>query len=145
MPIFTKIDSEVVTFSTKTCPLCGVHYAVDSAFVAEIKRLNESWYCPNGHSLVYKESPADQLERELKAAKEAARIAENNSTYFSGRLVETQRELDLTARTLKASKTRLKKTKERIAAGVCPCCRRNFENLGRHIRGQHPQYLKKEK
>lgn len=31
-------------------------------------------------------------------------------------------------------------TLRRIAAGVCPCCRRSFTDLARHMSSQHPDY-----
>lgn len=34
----------------------------------------------------------------------------------------------------------LTKTRKRIANGVCPCCHRTFQNLARHMAGQHPAY-----
>ena len=37
----------------------------------------------------------------------------------------------------KAAKTRIK---NRIAAGVCPCCNRTFQNLAKHMAGQHPDF-----
>ena len=37
----------------------------------------------------------------------------------------------------KAAKTRIK---NRIANGVCPCCRRSFQNLHRHMLNKHPDY-----
>ncbi len=30
--------------------------------------------------------------------------------------------------------------RERIVSGVCPCCNRTFQNLARHIAGQHPDF-----
>jgi len=39
----------------------------------------------------------------------------------------------------RSARVRLKK---RIACGVCPCCKRTFTNLARHISGQHPEYGK---
>lgn len=38
----------------------------------------------------------------------------------------------------KAAKTRLK---NRIAKGICPCCKRHFANVHRHITSQHPEFV----
>jgi hypothetical protein len=27
-----------------------------------------------------------------------------------------------------------------VKHGVCPCCKRTFENLARHMKGQHPTF-----
>lgn len=32
--------------------------------------------------------------------------------------------------------------RNRAAAGVCPCCNRTFEQLGRHMTTKHPEYVK---
>lgn len=44
-------------------------------------------------------------------------------------------------RAQKGQNTRLK---NRIAAGVCPCCNRSFQNVARHMAGQHPDFQKHE-
>jgi hypothetical protein len=31
--------------------------------------------------------------------------------------------------------------RNRIAAGVCPCCTRTFKNVARHIKDKHPTYV----
>jgi hypothetical protein len=35
----------------------------------------------------------------------------------------------------------LVKTQRRVASGVCPCCTRSFQNLARHMDGEHPNYV----
>jgi hypothetical protein len=30
--------------------------------------------------------------------------------------------------------------RKRIQSGVCPCCNRTFENLGRHMKSKHPAF-----
>ena len=37
----------------------------------------------------------------------------------------------------KAAKTRIK---NRVQNGVCPCCKRTFQDLARHMAGQHPDF-----
>ena len=44
-------------------------------------------------------------------------------------------------RSRRAVKGHLTRTKKRIAGGVCPCCNRSFQNLARHMAGQHPDYV----
>jgi hypothetical protein len=31
-------------------------------------------------------------------------------------------------------------SKERVSAGVCPCCTRTFQNLAQHMANQHPDF-----
>jgi DNA repair exonuclease SbcCD ATPase subunit len=140
----STISSTTVTYAKCVCPVCGIHYALDESFSNEKYKVNGSWYCPNGHSLVFTQSKADKLAKELEAKQKQLTSEFENRVYYQNRLLETQKQLDITDRTLKASKTRLKKTKQRVAAGVCPCCNRSFQNLHRHMNGQHPGYAKGE-
>lgn len=41
---------------------------------------------------------------------------------------------------VKAQSTRLRKVKDRVKNGVCPCCNRTFVNLQRHMHTKHPSY-----
>jgi len=90
------------------------------------------WYCPNGHSRVFRESDAEKVRREMQQQLDQA----------ASRLEFYRREVKSQKRELTATKSRLTKTNKRISNGVCPVCRRNFVALGRHIRGQHPDYCK---
>lgn len=115
----------MTNYSLKTCPICGVHYAVDE-LVDNYKRSAEKndkdrgWYCPNGHYLVYTESECDkQRRRAERAEQERARLEDEL-------LLSHQRE---------------QKLKRRAAAAVCPCCNRSFSNVSRHIRHMHPTFI----
>jgi hypothetical protein len=43
-------------------------------------------------------------------------------------------------RSLAAQKGVTTRIKRRVANGVCPCCKRTFQDLARHMAGQHPRY-----
>ena len=43
-------------------------------------------------------------------------------------------------RSLAAQRGVTTKLRKQIAAGVCPCCHRSFQNLRRHMDGQHPDF-----
>lgn len=92
-----------------------------------------NFYCPNGHSQVFTRTREQKLAAELEAEKRRRGWAETSLTHTRDQLEATERSL----RGHKAAKTRIK---NRIAAGVCPCCNRTFQNLARHMAGQHPQY-----
>lgn len=118
-----------VTLESETCCKCGIVFGIESRHRAELRRktTKASFFCPNGHEQHYVgETEADRLRRELAWAE---RQRDN-----------ARAELRMTAnslRVVKGHKTRLKK---RIAAGVCPCCRRSFENVARHMKSKHPDY-----
>lgn len=69
-------------------------------------------------------------ERRLRASKLAGR-----KTVPSARAEASRAEHSRRAE--KAAKTRIK---NRIARGVCPCCKRTFQNLAAHMQTQHPGF-----
>lgn len=119
-------------YSFHVCPVCGVHYAVDR-IVMDYKRSlpssdkDRGWHCPNGHSLVFTETPADRFRQERDRARQQL-----------ARLEDEKREAEERARKAEAATARIKK---RTAAGVCPCCTRSFTNLRRHMASKHPDVV----
>jgi len=95
------------------------------------------WWCPNGHKLHFTTTEKQQLEKKLAREKQLRGWSESRETALRDQLGATERSL----RGHKAAKTRIK---NRIAAGVCPCCNRSFQNVARHMAGQHPDYTKHE-
>jgi hypothetical protein len=97
----------------------------------------EGFYCYYGHRQWFtgkskEQKLKDQLERERRRTQEARDRADNERLR-----AETLR------RSRNAYKGKLKATKNRIKNGVCPCCKRTFKNLARHMAGQHPGYADK--
>ena len=124
------MSAAAVVYEYKTCPMCGIHYAVDKVVMAYRAKAasseNRHWYCPNGHRLVLREYEADKLQRERDRL--AQRIAEKDD------------EIAERDRRLVAAKGQMTKLQKRVSAGVCPCCTRSFQNLRRHIATKHPGY-----
>lgn len=116
----------------KTCPICGIHYAVDKV-VMDYKRAAPSgdkdrgWYCPNGHSLVFQVSEADRFRQERDRARQQLARAEDE-----------KREAEERARKAEAKVARQHK---RAVGGACPCCTRTFSNVQRHMRSKHPDVV----
>lgn len=115
-----------VDLQVKCCPVCAVQYALPKIMVDDRFKNGGNWYCPNGHTLVFTETTADKLKKELKASQE-------NAAYWENRKNEVDREL-------KAKKGEFTKLKNRVANGVCPCCKRSFVNLHKHISTKHPDF-----
>lgn len=119
------------------CNGCGMPYGLPSDFLKDRQRDGKSWTCPNGCVRLYRKTESEKENERLTAELDAARsLAEResrrrNRAEAQARLSEYQR---------RAAKGQLTKTKKRIAAGVCPCCNRTFQNVARHIAGQHPHY-----
>lgn len=133
-------DTEThVTIAAVWCPGCGVPYGLAVSFRKQRQEDHKSWRCPNGCSLSFpvgssdSEKRAEKAEAELEAARSLARreAQRRERAEQEARISEYQR---------RAAKGQLTKAKKRIAAGVCPCCNRTFQNLANHMAGQHPDY-----
>lgn len=83
------------------------------------QRNGGSWYCPNGHPRVYRESDAAKFQR-LYNEEQRKRFQAESAKQ------EAERQLE--------------KTRKRIKGGVCPCCKRSFVGLARHMKTKHPEF-----
>lgn len=113
---------------TETCYKCGIVFAVPSYFREKRLLDKNSFWCPNGHSQAYIKSEIDQLKSQLEA--------ERRSTEWQRARANTLE------KSLSAQKGQLTKLKNRVANGVCPCCKRTFQDLSRHMHNKHPDYSK---
>jgi len=118
------------------CSECGVLYAIPERMRATAERrggFTLMWHCPNGHELGYGENQAEKLERQLDTERRR-----------SARLVAERDQAEAHARAQKGRATRFKNDRDRerrrVAAGVCPCCNRTFQNLARHMATKHPDH-----
>lgn len=128
-------------YSYKTCPICGVHYALDKAF--DDYRLSGGsgldnkntlgWHCPNGHSLIYTENEADRLRRERDSLKQ-------QQARYEERLKSANDRAERERNRANGYKGHATKITKRAKNGVCPCCNRSFENLKRHMATKHPTF-----
>lgn len=109
-----------------TCRTCGVPFAVPRAKYEACMHNGETWYCHNGHSWHRVETREQRLQREL--------ARERSHNQFLSRRAE---HLEASRRAVRGHLTR---TRRRIAAGVCPCCKRTFRDLASHMQTKHPGY-----
>lgn len=115
---------------TQPCARCGIIFAVPGDFIAELRRSKGNIYCPAGHQLVFSgPTEAERLKEQL-----AAKERELSSTAYQLKNVRDLNE-KLTKRTDKAER-KLHRAKN----GVCPCCRRSFTALRRHMATKHPEW-----
>lgn len=118
------------TLTETTCCSCGITFAMPENFLRKKKETHANFYCPNGHTLHYAhKSEAEELKDKL---------AREKSQHD-----QTLAELEEKNKTLIAIKGHLTRQKKRIAAGVCPCCNRTFQNVHRHMESQHPEFCDK--
>lgn len=129
-----------VQLESQTCGECGITFAAPSGFWRERRNSGEGWYCPNGHSRVYRETDVEKLRKEMQAKLDAK---ERELQWAQRGREEYRKKAEASKRKLTATKGALTKTKKRIANGVCPCCNRQFANLHRHMTTKHPDFAGK--
>lgn len=125
------------TLHILTCGECSIPHAIPVEMYRDRLDNGGDWWCPNGHKLHFLTTEKHRLEAELAREKKLRGWSESRETSLRDQLGATERSL----RGHKAAKTRIK---NRIAAGVCPCCKRSFQNVARHMAGQHPNFTNTE-
>lgn len=117
-------------YHTVQCCRCGTTIALDKTLYEALHQNHETFWCPNGHQQhfmgkSYKEQ-LDEANKKLNQERKLREWAENAADKERERL-----------KRLKAQKQRMMK---RIKNGVCPCCKRSFANLHRHMATKHPEF-----
>lgn len=126
------------TLVTEVCSDCHILFAIPMSLKDRRLEDKKSFYCPNGHCLHYTgKTEAEKLREELERA-QTNLIRERNWRNDAEARVEEEK------RRHASTKGVLTKTKKRIAAGVCPCCKRSFSPLAEHMKKQHPDYVPEE-
>lgn len=111
------------------CAKCGISFAMPSDVKQQYAASQTSFYCPRGHSQYYPgESEKEKYERQLDQVESELNFQKRKATQLAHQV-----------RAQKAAKTKLK---NRIKHGVCPCCKRTFQNIAKHIATKHPGYGK---
>jgi len=120
--------SEITTLDLKLidCVDCGVIFGLPVRIAQARRQTGGDFYCPNGHSLSWKVTELDRLREEVKRARAAATAAMDQR--------------DAAERSKTALRGVITRERKRVGNGVCPCCKRTFTNLARHMSGQHPDY-----
>lgn len=127
-------ETLAVRMVTECCIECGLSFAMTIDFKLLKKGNGGTFYCPSGHSMFYKPGKSQaQIEADLLKKELAASIAAHDQTKADR---DNERYLRMKAENKLYSHKRL------IRTGTCPCCRRNFSNLQRHMSKQHPEYSK---
>lgn len=88
-----------------------------------------NFYCGYGHPMVFAEGESE----EQKLRRERDRLKQQTA-----RLEDEAREARERAERAEAAHKRLKK---RTAASTCPCCSRTFNNMSRHMKTKHPEFI----
>ena len=92
-------------------------------------------FCAHGHSGSFPEGETEEAKLRRDRDRLAQRVAEKDDE------IKHQRELrEGTERQLSATRGVVTRIKNRVGAGVCPCCTRSFSNLRRHMETRHTDY-----
>jgi hypothetical protein len=106
---------------TVTSCWCGIRLAIpDNLYSYVNHHKGKAVFCPLGHEFVFNDTIEERLARERQ---------EHRATR------------DLLAaeeRSHAATKGQMTKLRKRVHAGVCPECKRTFQNLARHMESKHP-------
>ena len=109
-----------VDIESEQCITCGVIFGVPANLVVQRKRDHKSFYCPNGHDQYYPgESDVEKANRLLREERE-----------------RHQRTLERENKERQAREQAERKL-QRVGRGVCPECKRSFQNLARHMHCKH--------
>lgn len=95
-----------------------------------------SFYCAYGHEQHYASGPTEEDKLRL----ERDRLKQNAAFEADLRRQETER-ADAAQRRVTAMKGQVTRLKKRAAAGVCPCCNRQFTDLQRHMAAKHAGFV----
>lgn len=121
------------------CCVCGVDVLMTAAQEAQLLQSGATFHCIWGHQQHFIRGPseADKLRQERDRLKQQqARLIEEAAA--------AQRRADAATRSARAFKGQVTRIKTRVAAGTCPCCNRTFQDLARHMKGQHPDFTTEE-
>jgi hypothetical protein len=122
------------TLSIEHCCNCGITFGLERSFRNERRNDHENFCCPRGHWQHYTaksdaETAQAEAERQRKMKEQYIQLAEERAA-----------QRDHARRQAAAARGVVTRVKRRIGKGVCPCCTRTFQDLGRHMAGQHPDW-----
>lgn len=136
--------TKTLFFSVISCCRCGIQFAIDTGFEARRREDGEDFYCPNGHSLVFKDSEADLLKKRALAAEAEAKRLSNIASQEREAANHYRADRDAARRSVSAQKGIVTRLKNAAAKGRCPCCNQYFSNLRSHMDTKHPGYTETE-
>lgn len=133
LPALTRVQA-TAELTTIHCGKCGGIYAIAKKYRRHKYERGGFWNCP------YCQCSWGYGDSEIKNVKEQLAAKERELESERKRKEWAQQDARIAERRRRALKAVITKTKNRIGHGVCPCCRRNFDNLRRHMATKHPAY-----
>ena len=118
---------ESVTLEKLSCGKCGGVFALNETFLNHARQNIGEYHCPYCKtSWGWYKSDAQKLREQLEATETLLRKTKCE-------VLNARQECDC----LRADKTKIEKKLARVHKGVCPCCKRSFQNLQRHMATKH--------
>ena len=116
------------TYSIFYCAQCSIGFGISTEFERMRRADRTVFSCPAGHLQWFPgqtdEATISELKQQMATIEQA--------------LEATRCERDKNWRLQRAAEGRTRAIKARVAAGVCLCCNRTFQNLARHMQTEHP-------
>lgn len=116
------------------CCSCQCFFAISSRLDERARATGIEFYCPSGHSQVYRKSENTKLKEDVQRL-EREKMNLSNIVEQKNHAIT---QLGYSVRAQKAAKTKIM---NRVKNGVCPCCNRTFTNLQGHFKSKHPELL----
>lgn len=135
-----SVVSSPVSVEIITCGSCGIVFGLSCEFIGARRFDRNLFYCPGGCHIKFCDSELVKLKRERERL-EALVAAKQRSIDHEREAADRARARAETAlRSARSYKGHLKRVRNRVAKGVCPCCNRFFVKLHRHMQSEHPDY-----
>ena len=67
-----------------TCAACGIEFSVPDDFMTKLRQTGQGFYCPNGHSLVFKPSEVEKLKEIISTLEQRLTWANEENEYYRG-------------------------------------------------------------
>ena len=132
--------AEDTTLEVRVCPSCGVTYGIPARLTESHKENGSKWYCPNGHSISFTRSAADEARAEAAKLRKKLEDEKANAAWWRDRSAASDKRVEHEQARANGYKGALTKVKKRVGNGVCPCCSRSFADLHRHMASKHPDF-----
>lgn len=125
-----------VSLEVMTCATCGMTFGAPEHWLNKhCREGGGGFHCPAGHALTFGKSDLAKARDELVAVK---REKERQEALKA----EAQKERDHFIERTRQEEAKANRLRQRAHGGKCPCCKKNFIALKRHMSTKHPDYAK---
>ncbi len=124
-----------IDLTTIDCIDCGMVFAVPRDWERHRRRSHKAFWCPG-----CKGGMCYSGKSELEKLRDKNEFLKKDIDHWRDKLHREREAHGATGRNRSAIKGQLTRLKVRAANGVCPCCKRTFRDLARHMGAKHPGY-----